>query len=226
MSEALNFKDLFKKSIISSGVWENINISDILTSMFIALILSLFILFIYRKVHSGVVLSHNMSVSMVLLSLITCIIIITVSTNLVLSLGMVGALSIIRFRTAIKDPLDIVFMFWSISIGISSGAKLYSVAIIGSLFIGLITLVLMRYKNSNNLFLIIIHYEQKSEEDLLNLLVKYNYSMKSKTANKDLIELTAEVKLLDSDTSFTNEIVELDGVSNVSLVSYNGEFVR
>lgn len=226
MSEALNFKDLFKKSILSSGVWENINISDILTCMFLSVIISLFILFIYRKAHSGVVLSHSMSVSMVLISLITCIIIITVSTNLVLSLGMVGALSIIRFRTAIKDPLDIVFMFWSVSMGITTGAKLYSVAIIGSLFIGLITLVLMRYKNSNNLFLIIIHYDQKSEEDLLNLLVKYNYSMKSKTVNKDLIELTAEVKLLDSDTSFTNDIVELDGVSNVSLVSYNGEFVK
>lgn len=226
MSEALNFRDLFKKSILSSGVWENVNISDILTCMFVALVLSLFILFIYRKAHSGVVLSHNMSVSMVLISLITCIIIITVSTNLVLSLGMVGALSIIRFRTAIKDPLDVVFMFWSVSMGITTGAKLYSVAIIGSLFIGFITLVLMRYKNNNTLFLIIIHYEQKVEEELLNLLVPYNYSMKSKTANKDLIELTAEVRLLNSDTGFTNDIIELDGVSNVSLVSYNGEFVR
>lgn len=226
MSEALNFRDLFKKSILSSGVWENVNISDILTCMFVSLVLSLFILFIYRKAHSGVVLSHNMSVSMVLISLITCIIIITVSTNLVLSLGMVGALSIIRFRTAIKDPLDVVFMFWSVSMGITTGAKLYSVAIIGSLVIGLITLVLMRYKNNNTLFLIIIHYEQKVEEELLNLLVQYNYSMKSKTANKNLIELTAEVRLLDSNTSFTNDIIELDGVSNVSLVSYNGEFVR
>jgi uncharacterized membrane protein YhiD involved in acid resistance len=160
------------------------------------------------------------------MALITSEIIMTISSNLVLSLGMVGALSIVRFRTAVKEPLDIVFMFWAIAIGITTGAKLYTLSIVSSLMIGLITVVLLRYKNSNNVYLLILQYEDLTNDELIKELSKLNYKIKSKTISMGLVELTLEVKLMGANTTFVEELSALDGVKNVSLVSYNGDFAQ
>jgi uncharacterized membrane protein YhiD involved in acid resistance len=160
------------------------------------------------------------------MALITSEIIMTISSNLVLSLGMVGALSIVRFRTAVKEPLDIVFMFWAIAIGITAGAQLYTLAIVSSLIIGLITVVLLRFKNTNNVYLLILQYENLTNENLLNELSKMSYKIKSKTISMGLVELTLEIKLMGAKTTFLEELSEIEGVKNVSLVSYNGDFAQ
>lgn len=225
MDGVLNFKDIFKRSLLDSNLFSAVNLSDILTGLVITLLLSIFIFVIYKSTYSGVIYSHNFNVSLVLMSLITSLIIMTISSNLVLSLGMVGALSIVRFRTAVKDPIDIVFMFWSISLGITTGARLYLVAIIGSIFIGIIAILLLRYKNTNNIFMLIIHYNDEATDYIFKQLSKLDYVLKSKTVSLDTIELTLEVKLIGIDTSFVEDISEIEGVKDVSLVSYNGNFV-
>lgn len=225
MNELINFKDILEKSFLKTDFFGAVNFSDIAIGLVVTLLLSLLIFFIYRETYSGVMYSHNYNVSLVLMSMITATVIMTISSNLVLSLGMVGALSIVRFRTAVKDPMDVVFMFWAIALGITTGAKLYMVAVTGSIFIAIITVLLMRYKNSNNVFLLIIHHDQEASDSLWRKLSELDYKLKSKTLSNGITELTLELKMIGSDTSFIEVIGETDGVKNVSLVSYNGNFV-
>ncbi len=226
MDTTLNFNDIIKTSVIQSSFLGNFSIFDIVSVFFVSLVVSLFMFFIYKKTYGGNVYSHRFNASLVLMALITSVIIMTISSNLVLSLGMVGALSIVRFRTAVKEPLDIVFMFWAIAIGITTGAKLYALSAISSLLIGLVLVVLLRYKNNNNVFLLIVHYISSAHENVISELNKTDYKLKSKTISHGLIELTLEIKLVGIGTEFLDEIAEIDGVSNVSLVNYNGEFAQ
>lgn len=226
MNDLINFKDILKKSVVQTSFLGSFSINDIVLVIFVTLIVSMFMFVIYRKSFSGNIYNHNFNVSLVLMALITSEIIMTISSNLVLSLGMVGALSIVRFRTAVKEPLDIVFMFWAIAIGITTGAKLYTLSIVSSLMIGLITVVLLRYKNSNNVYLLILQYEDLTNDELIKELSKLNYKIKSKTISMGLVELTLEVKLMGANTTFVEELSTLDGVKNVSLVSYNGDFAQ
>jgi len=225
MDQLLTFKDLLKGSFLDSDIFGAVHSSDILVGLFITLILSSIVFLIYKKTFSGVIYSHNFNVSLVLMALITSMIIMTISSNLVLSLGMVGALSIVRFRTAIKDPMDIVFMFWAIALGITTGAKLYMVAGIATIFIGIMAILFLRFKNTNNIFMLIIHYEEDAQDKLFRKLSDFNYTLKSKTVSSKITELTLELKLIGSNTAFIEEISEIEGVQNVSLVSYNGNFV-
>jgi uncharacterized membrane protein YhiD involved in acid resistance len=202
----------------------SIGIIDILLSLLVSLVLGLFIYWVYKKTFMGVVYSHNFNITLVLMTLITSIIIMTISTNVVLSLGMVGALSIVRFRTAIKDPLDIVFMFWAISVGIASGAKIYSVSIIGSLFVGIVIFVLTRKKMAGNTYLLVIRYDVKAYYEIKQQLKKLKHVVKSKIVRQDITELTLEIKLKVDNTAFINGLSEIDGVEDVSLVHYNGDY--
>lgn len=226
MNDLINFKDILKKSVVQSSFLGSFSINDIVAVMLVTLIVSMFMFMIYKKSFSGNIYNHNFNVSLVLMALITSEIIMTISSNLVLSLGMVGALSIVRFRTAVKEPLDIVFMFWAIAIGITTGAKLYTLSIVSSLMIGLIIIILLRYRNTNNVYLLILQYEDLTNEDLQKELSKLNYKIKSKTISMGLVELTLEVKLMGTNTTFAEEMSAIDGVKNVSLVSYNGDFAQ
>ncbi|MGH4038775.1 MAG: DUF4956 domain-containing protein [Sphaerochaeta sp.] len=226
MNDVLNFSDIIKNSVIQTSFLGSFAINDIVSVIFVTLIVSMFMFIIYKKSFSGNIYNHNFNVSLVLMALITSEIIMTISSNLVLSLGMVGALSIVRFRTAVKEPLDIVFMFWAIAIGITAGAQLYTLAIVSSLIIGLITVVLLRFKNTNNVYLLILQYENLTNENLLNELSKMSYKIKSKTISMGLVELTLEIKLMGAKTTFLEELSEIEGVKNVSLVSYNGDFAQ
>ncbi len=225
MDEILGFQDIIKRSLLKSDFFSAVYFQDIVIGLVISFFLSLIIFYIYKKTYSGVVYSHNFNVSLVVMSLITSVIIMTITSNLVLSLGMVGALSIVRFRTAIKDPLDIVFMFWAIALGLTTGARLYMIAIVGSIFIGLVILLLMRYKNSNNIYMFIIHYEDEAKNNVFMKLSELDYTIKSKTVSRGITELTLELKLIGSGTNFVDDISEFEGVTDASLVSYNGNFV-
>jgi len=226
MNELLSFNDIIKNSVIQSSFLGNYSIQEIVSVILVTLIVSLFMFFIYKKTYSGNVYSHKFNVSLVIMALITSEIILTISSNLVLSLGMVGALSIVRFRTAVKEPLDIVFMFWSIAIGITTGARLYALSIISSLLIGLVIMVLLKYKNTNNIFLLIIQYKSNSSAKVISELNKINYKIKSKTISHELVGLTVELKIIGTGFDLLEIISEIEGVSNVSLVNYNGEFAQ
>ncbi|MCK4261058.1 MAG: DUF4956 domain-containing protein [Halanaerobiales bacterium] len=225
MGDILSFGDIIKKSFLKSDFFGTVNFSDILIGLIITFIISMYIFYIYKKTFSGVIYNHNFNVALVMMSLITSVIIMSISSNLVLSLGMVGALSIVRFRTAIKDPMDIIFMFWAIALGLTTGARLYMIAIVGSIFIGIIAILLMRYKNSNNIFMLIVHYEEEAQANLFIRLAELDYKIKSKTVSRGLTELTLELKIIGSNTIFVDEIAEIEGIQNTSLISYNGNFM-
>ena len=162
------------------------------------------------------------------LSLFTTLVIIAVTSNVVLSLGMVGALSIVRFRTAIKEPVEIVFLFWSLAVGIVVGAGMIPLAIIGSVIIGIILLLFANRKISNNPYILVLNCkEEKAEEDVLNILEKSveHYIIKSKTINISGIEMICELRTKDATTTFVNRIHDIEDVESATLVSYNGEYM-
>ncbi|WP_201259788.1 DUF4956 domain-containing protein [Tissierella sp. P1] len=163
------------------------------------------------------------------LTLITTLIILAVTSNVVLSLGMVGALSIVRFRSAIKEPIDIAFLFWSISGGIVLGAGLIPLAIFGSIFIGIVMVLFVNKKSNETPYIMVVNYEDNEcEKDILDIINNkvQKYLIKSKTASKySGIELTVEIRLKEITTDFINELSSLKGVSNVVMVSYNGDYM-
>lgn len=226
MEGSLSFQDLFKRSVLHLDAFRSVSYMDIFFGLSCAFVIGLFIYFIYKITFRGVVYSYNYNVTFVLMTIITALIIMTISTNIVLSLGMVGALSIVRFRTAVKDPLDVVYMFWAVSAGIASGAKLYPLALIGSAVVGLVLVILSRKKITSSPYLLIIRHREEAAFAVKDQLVKMNYQLKSKTVRKNLIELTLELRLKDDNTAFVNRLSEIEGVEDVSLVNYRGDYAQ
>lgn len=224
MSDRLNFDDIIKKSILNSDTFTSVSILEIFFGTLASFIVGLFIYYVYKKTFRSVVYSHNFNVTLVLMTMITSLVIMTISTNIVLSLGMVGALSIVRFRTALKDPLDIVFLFWAITAGIAIGANVYPVAIFGSIFISLAVFFLSKKKWKDETYLLVIHYDEKAYEEIKAQLVKYNYDLKSKIVRNNWTELTLKIKLKVDNTAFVHKLSNLDGVKDVSLVQYSGDY--
>lgn len=226
MENALSFQDVFKNSVLSLQNSINLSIFQMLLVLLVTLGISLFILYIYRLTFDGIVYSHSFTNSLVLLSLVTSLIIMTISSNIVLSLGMVGALSIVRFRAAIKDPKDIVFQFWSISVGIAVGASLYSVAIVSSLFIGVVMVILAKSKFNINTYLLIIKYDSEYKENVLKITSKVKSKVKSKTCTGSMIEETLELKNVGDNTSFVELLSQEQGVQSAVLVKYSGDYAE
>ena len=226
MEEVASYKDIVKQSFLefqSAGL----TIADVATSLLITFIISLLIFWLYKKSFRGVLYTHSFNVSLVMISLVTALVIMTISTNLILSLGMVGALSIVRFRTAVKDPLDIVFMFWAIAIGIANGAMQFELAIVGSFFIAIVVVILSNIKLQNHPYLLVMHYKSVDEKEILiqlNKIIK-SYKLKSKTVSNDLVELTLEVRVKKHNISFVDEISKINNVEDLGLVSYEGDYV-
>lgn len=226
MGETINFQDIIKKSVLNLEAFRNISYVDMMLGLLCSFGIGMFIFWIYRRTFRGVVYSYNYNVSFVLMTVITALIIMTISTNIVLSLGMVGALSIVRFRTAVKDPLDIVYMFWAIAVGIASGAKMYPLALFGSAVIGLILIWLSRRKLKEQAYLLIVRHSEAATDELRLQLRKLDSKLKSKTARKDYIEQTVEVMLRDDNTSFVHTISNIPGVHDVSLINYTGDYAQ
>ncbi len=221
----MSFSDVFK-----SGFLENINafsVVDVLLALGLSFVLGLFIFIVYKKTYSGVMYSDSFGVSLIAMSMITSLVIIAVTSNVVLSLGMVGALSIVRFRTAIKEPMDIAFLFWSIAVGIVLGAGLIALAIIGSVLIGVIIVIFSTRKIGDTPYIFVISCTdsdaEKAAADLISQRAKKNI-LKSKAITTSGIELTYEVRIKE-DTNFVNDISAIDGVTNAVLVTYNGEYM-
>ncbi|MDC1328949.1 DUF4956 domain-containing protein [Pseudomonadales bacterium] len=225
MNEATNIKDVIKQSFLDENFVNTLNSSDIFINLMVTFIIGLFIFFIYKKTFQGVLYTQAFNVSLVMVSLVTTLIIMTISTNIVLSLGMVGALSIVRFRTAIKDSMDIVFMFWAISIGIANGAGYFQISIVGTIFIAGVLIILTRYRDSTSPYLLIVKYKEMSEDGLKDYLGNIKgYKVKSKTITSNDTELTLELRT-DNDHKIINEINKIEGVESCVLVSYNGDYV-
>ena len=222
----MSFQDVFKSSFMENVT--EFSVVDILTGMLLALVIGLFIFVVYKKTFNGVMYSSGFALSLVGLSLVTTLVIMAVTSNVVLSLGMVGALSIVRFRAAIKEPIEIVYLFWSIAAGIVIGAGMIPLAVIGSAIIGIILILFANRKVHENPYILIVNCnDERSEEAALHLAKEAvkKFLIKSKTVNAGGIELTAEIRLKDVETSFVNRFHDIDGVSNVTLVSYNGEYM-
>ncbi|MDO3411576.1 DUF4956 domain-containing protein [Saccharibacillus sp. CPCC 101409] len=226
MNDNLNFQDLFKKSVTHLEVFRSVSYIDVFLGLGVSLLIGLFIFYIYKITFRGVVYSYNYNAAFVLMCMITSMIIMTISSNIVLSLGMVGALSIVRFRTAVKDPLDIVYMFWSIAGGVAAGAKLYPLAIVGSIAIGATLLVLSRRKVREQPYLLIVRHSEDATSQVRARLQKMTYTLKSKTVRKDYVEMTVELRLRDDNTAFVHELSALDGVTDVSLLNYTGDYAQ
>ena len=226
MEEVASYKDIVKQSFLefqSAGL----TIADIATSLLFTFVISLLIFWLYKKSFRGVLYTHSFNVSLVMISLVTALVIMTISTNLILSLGMVGALSIVRFRTAVKDPLDIVFMFWAIAIGIANGAMQFELAIVGSIFIAIVVVILSNIKLQNHPYLLVMHYKSVDEKEILiqlNKIIK-SYKLKSKTVSNELVELTLEVRVKKHNIGFVDEISKINNVKDLGLVSYEGDYV-
>ena len=216
----MTFNDIFKSSFLENVT--AVSILDIVLALTLAFCLGLFIFYIYKKTYSGVMYSSSFGVTLVALTMIT------VTSNVVLSLGMVGALSIVRFRTAIKEPLDIAFLFWAIADGIVLAAGMIPLAVFGSVLIGVIILIFANHKDMSNPYIVVIrtrdHASEEKAMDYLRANVK-KCIVKSKTAQKGLVELNLEIRLKDDNTDFVNGLADLPGVESAVLVSYNGDYM-
>lgn len=222
----MTFSDIFKSSFLENVT--SISILDMVLALALSFALGLFIFFVYKKTFSGVMYSASFGATLVALTMISTFVILAVTSNVVLSLGMVGALSIVRFRTAIKEPLDIAFLFWSIAAGIVLAAGMIPLAVFGSVIIGLVMLVFVNRKSHTNPYIVVIrcdgHESEKAATDFLSKQAK-KCVIKSKTAQKGFVEVNAEIRLADEDTDFINILSEMNGVSSAVLVSYNGEYM-
>ena len=222
----MTFSDIFKSSFLENVT--AVSILDIVLALTLSFCLGLFIFFIYKKTYSGVMYSSSFGVTLVALTMITTLVILAVTSNVVLSLGMVGALSIVRFRTAIKEPLDIAFLFWAIADGIVLAAGMIPLAVFGSVLIGVIILIFANHKDMSNPYIVVLrvkdHASEKKATDYLKENVK-KCIVKSKTAQKGLVELNLEIRLKDDDTDFVNELADIAGVESAVLVSYNGDYM-
>jgi len=222
VEDTINFQDILDTGFMNTTM--AVTLLDVSKVLFVSLLIGIFIYYIYKYSFRGVVYNHSFNVTLVLMSMITALVIMTVSTNIVLSLGMVGALSIVRFRTAVKDPLDIVFIFWSISVGIATGAKIYPVAILGSVLIAITIILLTKYKIKGQAYLLIVHYTEEADFAVNYHVTRLKHTLKSKTVRKNHTELVVEMKIKDDNTEFVKELSSIEGVIDVSLVSYTGDY--
>ncbi|MDO4620982.1 MAG: DUF4956 domain-containing protein [Lachnospiraceae bacterium] len=222
----MTFNDVFKSSFLETVT--EFSVIDTVLGLTVALAIGLFIFLIYKKTLTGVMYSNGFALTLVGMSLVTTLVIMAVTSNVVLSLGMVGALSIVRFRTAIKEPVEIVFLFWSLAVGIVIGAGMIPLAVIGSVIIGVILLLFANRKISNCPYILVMNCLDETAEnaahEILNKETEH-YIVKSKTINAAGIELTMELRTKNAGTEFVNRISALKDVQNVTLVSYNGDYM-
>ena len=222
----MTFQDIFKSNFLENIT--GISVLDMAIALVLAFLMGLFILFVYKKSCSSVMYSASFGTTLIALALITTILIMTVVSNVVLSLGMVGALSIVRFRTAIKEPLDIAFLFWSIALGIILAAGLLPLAVFGSIFIGAVILVFSNRKTMDSPYILVLHCgsgeTEKQAEAFVAAQVR-RMNLKSKSVEAGHIELNYDVRLKEDGSQFVNELAAMEGVTHCVLVSYNGDYM-
>ena len=222
----MTFNDIFKSSFLENIT--SVSLIDMAIALVLAFCLGLFIFLVYKKTYQGVMYSSSFGTTLIALTMITTVVILAVTSNVVLSLGMVGALSIVRFRTAIKEPLDIAFLFWSIAVGIVLAAGMIPLAVIGSIIIGVILLIFVNRKSHCNPYIVVLTCDNSESEKIASEYLKEQTEkcvVKSKTAQKNRIELTMEIRMKSDNTDFINTLADMSGVTSAVLVSYNGEYM-
>jgi len=222
----LTFNDIFKSSFLENMT--SVSLLDMVIALVLAFCIGVFIFLVYKRTYQGVMYSSSFGVTLIALTMITTLVILAVTSNVVLSLGMVGALSIVRFRAAVKEPLDIAFLFWAIAVGIVLAAGLIPLAVFGSVVIGVILLVFVNKKSHNNPYILVLqcsgHESEVKAREYLEAQTK-RCEVKSKSAQKDGVELNFEIRLRDDNTDFINFLAEMDGVRSAVMVSYNGDYM-
>ncbi len=222
----MTFQDIFKSSFLENV--SAVTILDMALALTLAFCIGMLIFLVYKRTYAGVMYASSFGVTLIALTMITTLVILAVTSNIVLSLGMVGALSIVRFRTAIKEPLDIAFLFWSIAAGIVLAAGMIPLAVCGSAAIGLVLILFANQKSHINPYMVVICCDgHDSEVNAVEFLQKQTKRcvIKSKTAQKGFIELNIEIRLKEDNTDFVNTLLEISGVERAVLVSYNGDYM-
>lgn len=217
-----NFSDIFKKGFLQET--GNLTIGGFIMSMLAAFICGMIVYFVYRKFFKGVIYNNNFNILLVLTSMVTCFIVIVISSNVVLSLGMVGALSIVRYRTAVKDPLDVGFLFWTVAVGVTCGAGLYIISLLGTIFIAIIYILLVNVRSRKRVYIFIVKYENEAGKAVMREIEGINKVLKNKTTSKGYTELTYEVRLNSDNTAFVTVLSEIQGVENAVIVEFTGDY--
>ncbi len=221
----MSIRDFIKNSILESGVFDGISVANTALGLLTALIMGAIIYFVYRKFYTGVIYSRSFAISLVGMTILTAMVTLAISTNIVISLGMVGALSIVRFRTAIKDPLDLLYLFWAITSGITAGAGMYVLVLVAAVV--MIAMIILFYHKQQNgrIYILVVHYKgDTAGDEVVRALGKIKYFIKSKTLRKEKIEMAIEVFCKNNDTFFMEKIREVEGVEDSTLIQYNGEY--
>ncbi len=227
MQEQLNYSDIFNKSFIAmqNGA-ERFSAIEIIINLGVSFLVGMFIFYVYKKTFQGVLYQRSFNVSLVTITMVITLIIMTISGNLILSLGMVGALSIVRFRTPIKDPVDLVFIFWAITVGIANGVGYFNISIIGSITMTVVLLIMTRKPEEEQPYLLVLQVASATDtKPLLNTIKKSveRFMLKSKTITPQYEEITAEVRLKNNDTSFINTLYKDEKILKATLITYSGD---
>ncbi len=221
----MSVKDVVKKSFLSSEAFTTYDIGSIALKILIAVLLGVIIFMIYKKFYSGVIYSRNFAVTLIGMTVMTAMITVAISTNVVISLGMVGALSIVRFRTAVKDPLDLLYLFWAISSGITVGAGMNMLALIVTAVMLALIWFFYAKQSTNQVYMAVIHYTGDDAGDkILRELSKTSYHVKSRTFRGTKTELAVEVIVKNNDFFFEEKIRNIPDVADVTLIQYSGEY--
>ena len=221
----MSIDSIIKSSFIKEIELGKENYIGMLTAVAFALIIGIIISFIYRKCFGGVIYSRGFAETLIGMSVLTCMVTLAISTNVVISLGMVGSLSIIRYRTAVKSPLDLLYMFWAVTVGIASGAHMYILALITSFAMFIVVLFYRLKPLSGTLYVAVIHYtEAKAEEGILQTLGRGKYRIKSRTSYNDRTELAVEIFCSPKKLPYYQTIQQIEGVQDITVIQYNGEY--
>ncbi len=225
----MSVQDMIKKSVLESEMFNQaISTNTIITicvNMLVAVVIGLAIYCIYRKYYNGVIYSKTYALTFIGMTILTCMVTLAISTNIVISLGMVGALSIVRYRTAIKEPLDLLYMFWAITSGITIGASMYILAIIGFVIMALFIAITFSKKKVSDAYMLMVRYEGNETSDkIIRELGKVKYVIKSKIYRDTLNEVTIQVECKEKQMFFVERIQEIENVKSVTFVKYNGEY--
>ena len=221
----MSVQDFIKKSILESGAFDGASLTSIALGLVTAVLMGAVIYFVYSKFYVGVIYSRSFAITLVGMTVLTAMVTLAISTNIVISLGMVGALSIVRFRTAVKDPLDLLYLFWAITTGITSGAGMYLLVLVTAVVMIAMIILFYHKQQKGRIYIAVIHYlGDEAGDNVIRAFGKMKYFIKSKTVRKGKTEMAVEVYCKDNDTFFLERIRDVEGVEDATLIQYNGEY--
>lgn len=221
----MSVQDMIKKSVLESGMFSQYDVPKIFSALAAALILGCVIYLVYQKFYVGVIFSRSFGVTLVGMTVLTCMVTLAISSNIVISLGMVGALSIVRFRTAVKDPMDLLYLFWAITSGITAGAGMYALTVLAAVTMILMLALFYHKQQNGKIYIAVIHYEgDRAGDDIIRCFGKRKYFIKSRTMRSEKTEMAVEIYCRQNEMDFMEKIRSIDGVHDITLIQYNGEY--